>query len=83
MQNFPWPVSSTPCDELQRMAWISKSANYVDDLKLLERSKHLKLIEIGFNFPFRYSEQIGPLSKSILQLELDGWFGITTTSCKL
>jgi hypothetical protein len=53
------------------MAWISKSANYVDDLKLLARSKHLKLIEIGVNFPFRYSEQIGPLSKLILQLELD------------
>jgi hypothetical protein len=62
------------------MAWISKS---VDDLKLLERSKHLKLIEIRVIFPFRYSEQIGALSKLILEVELDGWFGITTTSCKL
>jgi hypothetical protein len=54
--NFPWPVSSTSCDCPQRMAWISESADYVDDLKLLERSKHLKLVEIGVDFPFRYSE---------------------------
>ncbi|KAJ7866529.1 hypothetical protein B0H13DRAFT_1898086 [Mycena leptocephala] len=47
-------------NEPQRTAWVSGRANYVYDLKLLER---LKLIEIGVIFLFRYSEQIGPMSR--------------------